>query len=331
MHRGVGRRRRRYGVGLVVIFAMGSLGACGGSAGSAGEAVGRDGVTQVATDEYVVLVPHVLGGEGGWCVVRPRAIFGPGPCEASPGAGPILAESWSASSGGGSGSSGSEPPVAKGVAVTTSAVASVSVNGGRPIPTRPEAVLPSGVRAVSVELRGSTQPKREFEFALTRRRFTPLNSHGLAIPQTGSGPVLGFKAPASTWRSPEPEPAGLCTIAPSTVDGLRVLGGTVTTRVVSAGDVPGEPLLSCISVRYGVGGSSLIASVLLDARYPGRTPGVLPDAQLISGRPGVYSALGDAGAMVARRIPGAWLAVSGGDSQGQRVALLTRLRAAVHL
>jgi hypothetical protein len=329
MRTGMGRTRRRCSVALVVIFAVGGLGACGGS--GAGKAVDRDGVTQIPTDEYVVLVPHVLGGEGGWCMVRPRAIFGPGPCEESPGVGPILAESWTVSSGGGSGSSGSEAPVAKGVAVTTSAVASVSVNGGRPSPTRSEAVLPSGVRAVSVELRGSTQPKSEFEFALpkTRRRFTPLNSHGLAIPQTGAGSLLSFKTPASTWRFPDPEPAGLCMIASNAVDGLRALGGTVATRLASADEVPGEPMLSCISVRYGGGGFSLIASVLLDARRPGRAPGVLPTARLISGRPGVYSALGDAGAMVARRIPGAWLVVSGGDSQEQRIRLSMRLDAAV--
>jgi hypothetical protein len=329
MRNGMGGRRRRCSVAIVVMFAMGSLGACGGSVARAGKSVGRDEVTQIVTDEYVVLVPHVLGGEGGWCMVRPRANFGPGPCEDSPGVGPILAESWAASSGAGSGASGSESPVAKGVAVTTSAVASVSVSGGRPIPTRPEGVLPSGVRAVSVELRGPTQPKSEIEFALTRRRFTPVNSHGLAMPQTGAGLVLGFKAPASTWRSSEREPAGLCTIAPDAVDGLRALGGAVATRVVSADDVPGEPLLSCISVRYGGRGSSLIASVLLDARHLGRAPGVLPTAQLISGGSGVYSALGDAGAMVARRIPGAWLVVSGGDSQNQRLRLLMQLDAAI--
>jgi hypothetical protein len=262
-------------------------------------------------------------------MVRPRATCGAGPCEETPGAGPILSESWNASSGGSSGSDRSEAPVAIGVAVTTSAVASVSVNGGRPIPTRSEAVLPGGVRAVSVELRGSAQPKREFEFALTKRRFSPLNSHGVAVPQTGDGPALGFKAPARTWRSPEPEPSGVCSIAPSAVDGLRALGGTVATRLVAADEVPGEPLLACISVRYGRGGSSLIASVLIDARRIDTAPGMLPTAQLIPGRAGVFSALGDAGAMVARRIPDAWLVVSGGNSQDRRIGLLMRLDAAV--
>jgi hypothetical protein len=272
-HARAGRIRTRYNVALPAIFAMVSLGACGGSSASAGRVIGRSGVAQIATEEYVVLVPHVLGGEGGWCMVRPRAAFGPGSCEAQPGVGPILAERWS-----GSGSNVSVP-VSKGVAVTTSAVASVSVDGGRPIPTRPEAALPNGVRTVSVELRGSTERKSEIEFVLpkTRRRFRPLNSRGLPIQQAGDEPSLGFKAPSRTWRSPEPEPSGICSVASNAADGLRELGGTVATRMVSAEDVPGEPLLSCIGVRYGGGGFSLIASVLLDARHPERAPGMLPN------------------------------------------------------
>lgn len=325
MRTGVSSGRRKCRVALAVIAAMGSLSACGGSTESAGKAVGRDGVTQTVTRDYVVLVPHVGGGEGGWCMVQPRAHFGPGPCEEEPGTGSILAESWR-----GSGSSGSAP-VAKGVAVTTSAVASVSVNGGRPIPTRSEAVLPSGVRTVSVELHGSQQPRSEMEFALpkVRRRFMPMNSLGVAIPRTGGGQVLSFKAPARTWRAPKREPAGLCGLGPNVVDDLRELGGTVATRAVSAEGVPGEPLLSCISVRYGVGGSSLMASVLLDARHPGMAPELLASAQPVPGRTGVFSALGDAGAIAARRIPGAWLVVSGG-TLNQRLDVLIRLHGEVH-
>lgn len=321
MPTGMARRRRRYGVVLFVIVAIG-VDACGGSAGSAAKAVGRDGVSQIATDEDVVLVPRVLGGEAGWCMARPRALFGPGACAEAPGAGPIVAEYWSSTGS-------SESAVASGVAITTSAVASVSVEGGEPIPTRSEPGLPGSLRTVSVEERVSARGKKFVEFMLpmTRRRFTPLDSHGGTIGEVGDQPVLSFKVPAVSWIPPETEPAGLCKIDAPSVGILSAVGGSVATRATSASDVPGEPLLSCISVRYRGGGSPLIASVLISAHRPGATAGPLPNAQPVRRRPGLYRALGASGAMVARRIPGAWLAVSGGDSQDQRVVLLTRLHA----
>ncbi len=320
---GIKVSRRGCGAALGAICVLAALGACG--AGSMKKRVAADESLQTATDEYVVVVPRVVGGEGGWCMARPRALFGPGECQEVPGAGPILAERW-VSTG-----SSQSVPVAHGVAITTSAVASVSVEGGEPIPTRSEPQLSGAFRTVSVEVRG----KHVGEFVLpgfvrakARRRFTPLGSHGRTIRQVGDESAMSFKVPAVTWRSPESEPPGVCKIAPSSADGVHDVGGTVATRARPVTNVPGEPLLSCISVRYGIGGSVLIASVLLDARHPGGAPGGLPNAEAIRGRPGIYRALGAGGAMVARRIRDAWLVVSGGDSQGQRVALLTGLHAA---
>jgi hypothetical protein len=315
--------RRHCSATLGVIFALAALSACGGSVGGMESAVDTDRGAQTATYEYVVLVPRVIGGEGGWCMARPRAVFGPAACEEASGAGPILAENW--------GSVGSgQSAVANGVAITTSAVASVSVEGGEPIPTRSEPDLPGSLRTVSVEVRESARGKKLVEFVLrkARRRFTPLDSRGRALRQTGDEAVMSFKAPAVTWLSPETEPPGLCKITPSSADGLYAVGGTVATRVTSATNVPGEPLLSCIGVRYRAGSSRLIASVLINAHRPGAAPGPLPNAQAIEGRPGIYRALGADGAIVARRVPDAWLTVSGGNSQSQRVELLTGLHAA---
>ena len=312
-----------YGAALVVIFASGGLGGCGGSSGRADRIAGRDGVTQMATNEYVVLAPQVLGGEGGWCMARPRAAFGLGACEDSPGVGPILAERWDSM---GSGSGSGIAAITEGVAVTTSVVTSVSVKPGSRIPTRLEAALPGGVRTVSVALRGNT-----VEFALAKPRFTPFSSDGRAIPQTGKPAVLSFKAPVRVWVAPEPESTGLCKIVPSAVDGLRVLGGRVVTDWMSADGVPGEPFLSCISVRYGVRGSSLLASVLLDATHPGAVPGSLPAMKPVAGRRGVFDALGSNGPMVARRVPGAWLVVSNGEGETQRLILLEHVNAQIRL
>jgi hypothetical protein len=317
--------RRRCSVAFGVISVLAALSGCGGADRGMRRVAGEHGWAQTATKEYVVLVPRVLGGQGGWCVARPRSIYGSAMCEEAPGASPILTESWGATGSG-------ESAVANGVAITTAAVANVSVEGGAPIPTRFEPALPDGLRTVSVELRVSAAGNKLVEFVLhkrRRRRFTPLDSRGGAIRQTGDESVISFNTPALTWLSSEPEPAGLCKMAPRSAGGLRALGGTVATRATSVNGVPGEPLLSCIDVGYGAGGTRLLASVLINAHRLGAAPGPLSNAQAIRGRPGLYRALGADGAMVARRIPDAWLAVSGGDSQAQRIALVTRLRATV--
>ncbi|HWJ49893.1 MAG TPA: hypothetical protein VNR42_02675, partial [Solirubrobacteraceae bacterium] len=67
------------------------------------------------------------------------------------------------------------------------------------------------------------------------------------------------------------------------------------------------------------------------SEHPGSRPAALPGMTPLAGRPGVYHSLLQGEALVARRVPGAWLLVKGGPDLHQRLRLLTHLRAAVHL
>jgi hypothetical protein len=53
--------------------------------------------------------------------------------------------------------------------------------------------------------------------------------------------------------------------------------------------------------------------------------------QPLSGHPGISQAPGTEGEIVARRIPGAWLAVVKGQGLAQRLTLLEHLSATVQL
>lgn len=270
--------------------------------------------TLVVRDTRVLLLPPSGGGEGGWCMTTSS-----GECPSlysRPVSYPIVAETW-----GGSGS----PPVDEGVVLTTSEVAAVSVNGSRAIPTRAESVLPDGLRAVVVELRGHS-------LLGPRPRFTALDSRGDPIQRTTAPhPQIRFLVPSRTWKHPASAPRGICGLEATPLAGLVVGGGSVMTQVRPHREVFGREFVSCASTSYLFKNWPIVADVLLDASHPGTTPASLPVMHPLQGHPGVFQGPGVEGATVARRIPGAWVLVAKGKGLLQRLTLLEHLHAIVYI
>ena len=108
-------------------------------------------------------------------------------------------------------------------------------------------------------------------------------------------------------------------------------------RLVSYPVLLGRPYIVCASTIYRDGQKELQASVLLDARQPGRAPAALPGMRPVRGWPGVFQAPGAEGKLFARRVAAAWLVVSGGQppvgggQPANRLTLLEHLKCTVRL
>jgi hypothetical protein len=268
----------------------------------------------------VLLVPEVNAGVAGWCLSTPPE----GGCARGRSRPPVVAETWSGGSTG-----------ATGYALTTSAVRSVSIDGGAVIATHEQSGLPDGLRGVSVEIAG-LDPERE-----RLPRFTPLNAAGDVIPQAAgrgneiSRGTLAVEVPVRSVSDPARPQSGACRIIAEGLGQVTVQGGSVVTVVKTYSGLIGEGYISCASTSYTVDGWPLLASVLLDAAHPGTSPRPLPDMRPLKGHVGMFYAPGPEGSsfeggLVARRIPGAWLVVSRAKLQ-QRVSLLEHLHALVSL
>jgi hypothetical protein len=293
----------------------------------------------------VLLLPVLRGGAAGWCI----AVAPGGGCPISRlKNGPIVAENWIA--GGGVKSIGAGNAIrantepsdrAEGFALTTSQVAAVAVDGSRPIATRRGPGLPQGLREVVVRVHGAWAPEVEKPSLFGRPphmapaglpRFTPLRRAGAPLTQRSEeGPLAVHELAGRSWSPPAAEPAGACQLRTSQLHGLVMEAGFVVTRATPVSGLFGQPLLSCASESYTFKGWPMVASVLLDARQPGSQPGPLPRMRGVTGSAGVFYALGSNGPMVARRVTGGWLVVSGGDGEAQRLTLLGHARAATHV
>jgi hypothetical protein len=295
------RAVRRCGRMLVIVLCVVGLSACS-SAPSA------------AKDQGVLLVPRMDAGWAGWCLDG---------CVSGSSRPPVIAETWT---------SESPPTRTFGYALTTSQVLSVSIDGGSPIPTRAEAALPDGLRAVVIEI-----PGLNLETAERLPRLTPLNASGETIPQAAGRPkpdyagILGVEVPTRSLTNPARPTSGACRISSTHLAGLKIGGGSVITRVTSYSGLRGQGFISCASTSYSLDGWPILAGMFLNASHPGMTPPSLPAMQPLSGHPGIFQAPGTEGEMVARRIPGAWLAVVKGQGLAQRLTLLEHLSATVHL
>jgi hypothetical protein len=274
----------------------------------------------------VFLAPPVQGGSVGWCVVNTVATRMSGnlvatgggfgcPIVLTPGR-PILDESWSGSS---------PPPVLRGLVLTRSEVAAVSVNGGTPIPTRTEPGLPYGLRAVLLEMNGTTLMGRPPEL-------TPLSMSGQALTQPPMRPMpTAYGLETSGWKRPGHPKLGACKISATHVPGLTARWGRVVRHVRAISDLIGRPFLSCADTEYFFQNWPLDAGIVLDATHPGVPPAPLPLMKPAAGHPGYYQAPGGNGNVLARRIHGAWLLVEGGSGLQQRFVVLSHLRATIHL
>jgi hypothetical protein len=293
----------------------------------------------------VLLLPVLRGGATGWCIaVAPRS-----GCPISRlKNGPIVAEHWMA--GGVIKPIGTENAIpantkptdlAEGFALTTSQVAAVAVDGSTPVATRRGPGLPQGLREVAVRILGAWAPEVEtpslfggpaHKAPAHLPRFTPLGRAGKPLTQRNeAGPLVVHEHAGRTWSPPQHEPAGACELRASQLHGLVTNAGFVVTRARPVSGLIGRPFLSCASVSYTLKGWPMVGSVLLDARQPGRQPASLPRLRSVIGSAGVFDALGSNGPMVARRVTGAWLVVSGGEGAAQRLTLLEHLRATLHL
>ena len=283
----------------------------------------------------VLLLPIVRGGAAGWCIT----VVPGGGCPVSRlKRGPILAEFWVSEGG---------RNHAEGFALTTSVVTAVAVHGSRPVATRRERGMPLGLREVAVKIHGTWAPEVETPPLFGKRhmvpahlpRFTPMDRGGMPLAQNDEeGSLVAHELAGKGWSPPAPEPTGACELHAAESHGLVTNAGFVITHPEplndlfgSATELFGRPFLSCASTSYSLKGWPIVASVLLDARDPGTSPAPLPHTRAVARSKDVFDALSSNGPIVARRVPGAWLVVSGGEGEAQRQMLLEHLRATVHM
>lgn len=269
---------------------------------------------QVARPEEVRLVPSLEAGWAGWCMTRDGETSSTSSCFYTRSRSPIVAESWRG---------GGPPPVANGVALTTSKVVAVSLEGRSPLLTHPEPALPGGLRAVVVEIRGKESPFP---------RFRPLDARGEPMPVSAQpGPALGIEMPSRALASAESPTRGSCRIRAAYLRGLTVTGGRVLSSIGATRRLLGRAFLTCASTEYDLDNWPLRAAVLLDAALPQGTPSAIPAMRPVQGHTGIFRAPGPEGELLGRRLPHAWLVVASGHGMQQRLTLLEHLRARVQL
>lgn len=292
----------------------------------------------VARHFKVFLTPPFRLGWSGWCLVMRRGSCGQPVTHTGPVValepGEVEKRRWMV------------------IAVLTGEeVAAISVDHSRPIVTRTDPGLPGGLRVAFYEIVGENTLtrdvlKRERPKAIRRlTRVIALDAEGKPIgpPREYNVSLLEGRQrllrPARVgsreWKKPGFEPAGDCKIQ-ARASSVTVLGGAVASRLptVSPGPV-GEELMGCAEEEYIVRKWPAHAIVLVDAAHPGVTPPPLPAMTAVPGHPGVFAAP-TAGTeysdeLVARRVRGGWLVVTGERSQRERVALLDELQAEVRI
>lgn len=268
-----------------------------------------------AAGSQISLTPPTEGGWVGWCVTVRFGTQSATHCPIAPTRENIGYESWEADAQG-----------TRGYALVPASISAVAVNEGAAVATAPVPGLEDTVAAALVEIPAPFPAHWSDEFE-PDRGISESGHHGLGQPPTSRSLSL----PTSYWKAPASPSSGVCSIQAGRLAGLRSRWGHVVTVVSAASDVAGDGFASCADTEYSLAGSSLDAAVLLDAAVPGATPAALPNASIVRGHPHLYAAPGWAGAILARRIHGAWLLVEGGRGLRQRERLLADLSAAVRL
>lgn len=312
---GQGNMRRRLGCGVIgipLLIALLGLAACAGASRS----------SSVSRPEKIVLLPTLNIGEEGWCLMTIKEALESTGCGTTIAGYPIVAQTFSA---------GGNPPEAQGIDLTTNAVTAISVNGGSPIPTHSELLLPPGLRVAEWSIPGETSSDPGFP-----PHVTPLGDKGIAVAQTmylDSQQVaqhgLLVELP---WRavSPGSHRAKTCAIDSAKRRGLSLQSADAVSALEGLLMRVGKPYLVCAMSEYQLEGWPISASVLIDAQHPGVRPQELPLMKAIPGKPGVYASLSSEGPSVARRIAGGgWLVVFKGKGRAQQLTLLQSLRVSI--
>lgn len=280
----------------------------------------------------VSLVPLLSGGQAGSCMqVTTRTVTAtstqtsracPSPSTSTS---PIYAETCDDGSK-------EEGPVV--FLLTTSEVASVSIEGGARVPTATNPTLPDGLRAATLQRAGD-------ERVPGLQRHCPavaaFDASGATIPMQGDGAGIPMTSelPTTIWEHPGRPPRHPCNLDATRLRrGTVAWDGTVARRITPVRGLVGHALLSCADTIYvHQGGEYITAAILLDAADPGRTPPPLPGMRALAGHPGIFLAPSSEGTILGRRIPHAWLVASEETPQGLAVplALLEHLRATIQL
>jgi hypothetical protein len=272
-----------------------------------------------ASEWEVRLTPGLEGGWVGWCMSVRVAAAEATRCPVAPRREGIGYESWEASGSATRGVALVNAPD-EAVAIDEANVAQVAVPvGGVP-----------GVSAALVEIADPFPAKSGWfdEFQPVLRNLRSSGGRGFSAPERDYSASL----PASAWQAPGQPPAGVCSIIATRLKGLTPRFGHVATSLSPTPDLAGGGFASCIDTEYSFAHSSLDAAVLLDAAQPGSAlPAALPGAIPVAHHPGLVSAPGWNGQILARRAGEAWLAVEGGASLRQRIQVLSHLRAGVRL
>lgn len=115
---------------------------------------------------------------------------------------------------------------------------------------------------------------------------SPLDRGGHALvtgPQTGNG----FRLANRYWQPPDTPPAnGRCALA-SRTPGASVQWGQVATTIAPDSAASTGEFLTCLRTWFNAPGGAFQAAVLLNARSPGRAPGLLWGAVPVPGHPGI--------------------------------------------
>jgi hypothetical protein len=272
----------------------------------------------IVRNESILLLPSLSAGEVGWCVLTREVALERGGCGATRARFPIIAQKLHASS---------QPREVGGLALTASYVAAVSIDGSSPLVTHAESVLPDGLRAVIWKIPGESEYGPKFPPTIV-----PLDSHGSPIsqPERRDLPLI-MEAPSISLQDPTNPPDGACALRTRGLPGLVAKAGRVVTELRAYNGLIGNAFMACAQTEYLLNNWPISASVLIDAKRPGRTPAPLPVMKPVPGRVGTFEAPGEEGPQVARRLPGAWLIVSRGKGLSQRLELLDHLRVVTSL
>ena len=293
----------------------------------------------------IVVEPGLQAGEAGWVSSITYSLHGRAFGEGGGGGYPT--ESWPfAASGGFTIYGPGQAPKGDVVdyAVVGPNVAAVRV-GARTIRTFSDSRLPAGDRAaVFFEPAASppvTLPAPGARWPGDALLLLPLDTAGNVIktklpPPTPILPVRYWQAPSAVrpdnhqppYHGPKHPLPGACELSEHGLPGLTPEFGHVIRRIGAVPNAEGELFLSCIDTEYYFHGWPLEVSVLVDAVRPGQTPGPIPGARPIIGRPNVVNlAVGQfPGSMTAQQIGEAWLVVQGGANLAQRLRVLQAIR-----
>jgi hypothetical protein len=276
------------------------------------------GKLAVAARQWEVrLTPGLEGGWVGWCMsVR----VGPSHatrCPVAPRQEGIGYESWEAGEGG-----------TRGVVLVNAPTSDVAVDDADVAEeTVPVSDIPS-VSAAVVEIPkpfpASSQWFDEFDPVFDGLRSS--GGRGWSAPERSYSAAL----PASGWQEPARAPVGVCSLTAAGLKGITPRFGHVATSLAPTPGIAGVGFASCVDTEYTFAGASLDAAVLLNAAQPGSAaPVPLPGAAPVRHHPGLFSAPGWNGQILARRVGDAWLAVEGGAGLRQRIRVLAHLHASV--